>query len=209
MHRDIVEIKFRGNENSVLQMALDFATKWQVHHYGHPRSGNVPQNVQKPFLVCNGHPTSIFPDFYFRWFAGHENVRSFEKQLFQAATRIFGTILVRPPLFENIASKNLVKNNGKKFQACLFFYVLPWKNSLYKTATTDIQSGSKQPARRGHRPDGVNRLLRLPKMPSKAHPALFLAPFTWFFGLERNHIERVVLHTIWVSKNVFSSIQMS
>ena len=63
MHRDIVEIKFRGNENSVLQMALDFATKWQVHHYGHPRSGNVPQNVQKPFLVCNGHPTSIFPDF--------------------------------------------------------------------------------------------------------------------------------------------------
>ena len=191
MHRDIVEIKFRGNENSMLQMALDFATKWQVHHYGHPRSGNVPQNVQKPFLVCNGHPTSIFPDFYFRWFAGHENVRSFEKQLFQAATRIFGTILVRPPLFENIASKNLVKNNGKKFQACLFFYVLPWKNSLYKTATTDIQSGSKQPARRGHRPDGVNRLLRLPKMPSKAHPALFLAPFTWFFWIGKKSTSTV------------------
>jgi hypothetical protein len=27
LHRDIVEIKFRGNENSMLQMALDFATK--------------------------------------------------------------------------------------------------------------------------------------------------------------------------------------
>ena len=66
-----------------------------------------------------------------------------ENQLFQAATRIFGTMLVHPPLFGNTASKLPVKNCKFFFWPRLFFYVLPAKNSSCKTAVNDIQFCSK------------------------------------------------------------------
>ena len=56
-------IKFWGNENSKSLIALDCPAKWWVHCCGYPRWENAPLNVQKPFLVCNGPITSIFPDF--------------------------------------------------------------------------------------------------------------------------------------------------
>ena len=192
-------IKFWGNENSKSLIALDCPAKWWVHCCGYPRWENAPLNVQKPFLVCNGPITSIFPDFKKNGFGGHENVRFFENQLFQAATRIFGTMLVHPPLFGNTASKLPVKKCKIFFWPRLFFYVLPAKNSSCKTAVNDIQFCSKWPTRRGHRPNGVNQPPRLQKINPNVRLVPFLAPFTWFWGLtRRQHWPRAN----WVLKNV-------